>query len=81
MYGFGGAINTTRRAAKVDGGFLVNGTGRFSTMCAAADYLFETARFDDPENGPVQVACSSASTGNLHWHQLSGAFAGIFASI
>src|ERR1700733_1278270 len=56
MYGFGGAINTTRRAAKVDGGFLINGIGRFSTMCAAADYLFETARFDDPKNGPTLIS-------------------------
>ena len=56
MYGFGGAINTARRAEPVDGGFLINGTGRFSTMCAAADYLFETARFDDPKNGPTLIS-------------------------
>ncbi len=53
MLGFGGAINTSRRAEKIAGGFLVNGVGRFSTMCAAADFLLETARYDDPTNGPI----------------------------
>lgn len=56
MLGFGGAINTSRRADKVAGGFLVNGTGKFSTMCAAADYLFETARYEDPQNGPILLS-------------------------
>jgi alkylation response protein AidB-like acyl-CoA dehydrogenase len=53
MLGFGGVVNTSRRAEKVAGGYLVNGTGKFSTMCAAADFLFETARYEDPESGPV----------------------------
>jgi alkylation response protein AidB-like acyl-CoA dehydrogenase len=53
MLGFGGIINTSRRAEKVAGGYLVNGTGKFSTMCAAADFLFETARYEDPESAPV----------------------------
>ena len=53
MLGFGGVLNTSRRAEKVAGGYLVNGTGKFSTMCAAADFLFETARYDDPATGPV----------------------------
>jgi alkylation response protein AidB-like acyl-CoA dehydrogenase len=51
--GFGGLSDTTRRAKKVDGGYLVNGVGRFSTLCACADLLFETAHYDDPEKGPV----------------------------
>jgi alkylation response protein AidB-like acyl-CoA dehydrogenase len=53
MLGFGGILNTSRRAEKVAGGYLVNGTGKFSTMCAAADFLFETARYEDPQNGSV----------------------------
>src|SRR6202162_1584415 len=53
MLGFGGVINTSRRAEKVAGGFLVNGTGKFSTMCAAAAFLFATARYEDPESGSV----------------------------
>ncbi len=53
MLGFGGILNTSRRAEKVEGGYRVNGVGRFSTMCAAADYLFETARYNDPQSGPV----------------------------
>lgn len=55
MLGFGGVINTSRRAEKVAGGYIVNGTGKFSTMCAAADFLFETARYDDPDTGPVML--------------------------
>src|SRR5258708_16903556 len=53
MLGFGGVINTSRRAEKVAGGYIVNGAGKFSTMCAAADFLFETARYEDPVKGPV----------------------------
>ena len=51
--GFGGLSDTTRRAEKVDGGYIVNGLGKFSTLCACADYLFETAHYDDSEQGPV----------------------------
>ncbi|MGH7843268.1 MAG: acyl-CoA dehydrogenase family protein [Candidatus Binataceae bacterium] len=56
MLGFGGVINTSRRAEKVAGGYIVNGAGKFSTMSAAADFLFETARFDDPKNGPTLLS-------------------------
>jgi alkylation response protein AidB-like acyl-CoA dehydrogenase len=51
--GFGGLVDTTRRAEKVDGGYIVNGLGKFSTLCACADLLFETAHYDDPEKGPL----------------------------
>ena len=51
--GFGGLSDTTRRAEKVDGGYIVNGLGKFSTLCACADFLFETAHYDDSEKGPV----------------------------
>jgi len=51
--GFGGLSDTTRRAQKVDGGYIVNGLGKFSTLCACADFLFETAHYDDSEKGPV----------------------------
>jgi alkylation response protein AidB-like acyl-CoA dehydrogenase len=51
--GFGGLSDTTRRAEKVDGGYIVNGLGKFSTLCACADFLFETAHYDDPEKGPL----------------------------
>jgi alkylation response protein AidB-like acyl-CoA dehydrogenase len=51
--GFGGLSDTTRRAEKVNGGYIVNGLGKFSTLCACADFLFETAHYDDPEQGPV----------------------------
>jgi alkylation response protein AidB-like acyl-CoA dehydrogenase len=53
VVGFGGLGDTTRRAEKVDGGYVVSGLGKFSTLCACADYLFETAHYDDPESGPV----------------------------
>src|ERR1700730_8451964 len=42
--GFGGTNDTTRRAEKVDGGYLGNGLRKFSTLSAGADLLFETAR-------------------------------------
>jgi alkylation response protein AidB-like acyl-CoA dehydrogenase len=51
--GLGGLTDTTRRAEKVDRGYLVNGLGKFSTLCACADLLFETAHYDDPEKGPL----------------------------
>jgi alkylation response protein AidB-like acyl-CoA dehydrogenase len=51
--GFGGLSDTTRRATKVDGGYLVNGLGKFSTLCVCADFLFETAHYDDPDQGPL----------------------------
>ena len=51
--GFGGLSDTTRRADKVDGGYIINGLGKFSTLCACADFLFETAHYEDPEKGPL----------------------------
>jgi alkylation response protein AidB-like acyl-CoA dehydrogenase len=51
--GFGGLSDTTRRAEKVNGGYIVNGLGKFSTLCACADFLFGTARYDDPVKGPL----------------------------
>jgi alkylation response protein AidB-like acyl-CoA dehydrogenase len=53
VVGFGGLSDTTRRAEKIDGGYIINGLGKFSTLCACADFLFETAHYDDPEKGPV----------------------------
>ncbi len=53
--GFGGLSDTTRRAERVDGGYIVNGLGRFSTLCACADLLFETAHYDDPAKGPMII--------------------------
>jgi alkylation response protein AidB-like acyl-CoA dehydrogenase len=53
MLGFGGLLNTSRRAEKVAGGYIVNGLSRFNTMSAAADLMFETARYDDPAKGPL----------------------------
>src|SRR5262249_45561627 len=50
--GFGGVNDTTRRAEKVKGGYLVNGRSGFNTLCACADSLGETAHYDDPEKGP-----------------------------
>jgi alkylation response protein AidB-like acyl-CoA dehydrogenase len=51
--GFGGLNDTSRRAEKVDGGYLVNGLSKFNTLSACADLLFETARYEDPKNGPT----------------------------
>jgi alkylation response protein AidB-like acyl-CoA dehydrogenase len=51
--GFSGISDTSRRAEKVDGGYIVNGLAKFSTLSACADVLFETAHYDDPEKGPL----------------------------
>jgi alkylation response protein AidB-like acyl-CoA dehydrogenase len=51
--GFAGANDTTRRAEKVEGGYLVNGRAGFSTLGACADFLGETVHYDDPEKGPM----------------------------
>ncbi len=53
--GFGGLSDTTRRAERVEGGYIVNGLGKFSTLCACADLLFETAHYDDPTRGPLII--------------------------
>jgi alkylation response protein AidB-like acyl-CoA dehydrogenase len=50
--GFGGLIDTSRRAERVDGGYIVNGVAKFGTLSACADLLFETAHYDDPVKGP-----------------------------
>jgi alkylation response protein AidB-like acyl-CoA dehydrogenase len=50
--GFAGINDTTRRAEKVDGGYLVNGRSGFNTLCACADILAESAHYEDPHEGP-----------------------------
>jgi alkylation response protein AidB-like acyl-CoA dehydrogenase len=50
--GLGGLVDTTRRAEKVDGGYVINGRAGFGTMSACADFLGQTAHYDDPEQGP-----------------------------
>src|SRR5713101_8253250 len=54
--GLGGINDTTRRAEKVDGGYRVNGRAGFGTLSACADFLLETAHYDDPEKGPSCLA-------------------------
>ncbi len=51
--GFGGLNDTSRRAEKVDGGYIVNGHSKFNTLSACADMLFETARYEDPRKGSM----------------------------
>jgi alkylation response protein AidB-like acyl-CoA dehydrogenase len=51
--GFGGLNDTSRRAEKVAGGYLINGVAKFGTLSACADLLFETAHYDDPVKGPL----------------------------
>jgi alkylation response protein AidB-like acyl-CoA dehydrogenase len=50
--GFAGVNDTTRRAEKVPGGWLVNGRSGFNTLCACADIQAESAHYDDPQKGP-----------------------------
>jgi alkylation response protein AidB-like acyl-CoA dehydrogenase len=51
--GFGGLNDTSRRAEKVSGGYLVNGVAKFGTLSACADLLFQTAHYDDPQKGSL----------------------------
>lgn len=53
VVGFAGLNDTTRRAEKVNGGYRVNGRAGFSSLCTCADFLEETAHYDDPEKGPM----------------------------
>jgi alkylation response protein AidB-like acyl-CoA dehydrogenase len=53
VVGFGGINDTTRRAEQVEGGYLVNGRAGFGSLCVCADFLDETAHYDDPEKGPL----------------------------
>src|SRR5262245_32308658 len=54
--GLGGLNDTTRHAEKVPGGYRVNGRAGFGTMSACADFLVETAHYDDPQRGPRCLA-------------------------
>lgn len=54
--GLAGLADTTRRAEKVPGGYRINGRAGFGTMSACADFLAETAHYDDPEKGPRCLA-------------------------
>jgi alkylation response protein AidB-like acyl-CoA dehydrogenase len=54
--GLAGLADTTRSAERVAGGFLVNGRSGFGTMSACADFLNETAHYDDPDKGPRCLA-------------------------
>jgi alkylation response protein AidB-like acyl-CoA dehydrogenase len=54
--GLAGLNDTTRRAEKVPGGYRINGRAGFGTMSACADFLVETAHYDDPQKGPRCLA-------------------------
>lgn len=54
--GLAGLADTTRRAERVAGGYLVSGRSGFGTMSACADFLNETAHYDDPDKGPRCLA-------------------------
>jgi alkylation response protein AidB-like acyl-CoA dehydrogenase len=54
--GLGGLNDTIRRAEKVPGGYRINGRAGFGTMSACADFLVETAHYDDPQKGPRCLA-------------------------
>jgi alkylation response protein AidB-like acyl-CoA dehydrogenase len=55
VVGFAGLNDTTRRAEKVNGGYLVNGRAGFGTLCVCADFFEQTAHYDDPVKGPQCV--------------------------
>ncbi len=53
VIGFAGLNDTTRRAEKVNGGYLINGRAGFGTLCVCADFFEQTAHYDDPAKGPL----------------------------
>ena len=55
-FGLAGLADTTRSAERVAGGYIVNGRSGFGTMSACADFLNETAHYDDPDKGPRCLA-------------------------
>jgi alkylation response protein AidB-like acyl-CoA dehydrogenase len=53
VVGFAGLNDTTRRAERVAGGYQINGRAGFGTLCVCADFLEQTAHYDDPRQGPT----------------------------
>jgi alkylation response protein AidB-like acyl-CoA dehydrogenase len=53
VVGFAGLNDNTRRAEKAAGGYRINGRAGFSTLCVCADFLEQTAHYDDPRKGPT----------------------------
>jgi alkylation response protein AidB-like acyl-CoA dehydrogenase len=70
--GFAGFTDTTRRAETVPGGYRVNGRGGFSTLCACADILGETAHYDDPQQGPQCLFFSRPRTPRVSRSRTTG---------
>ncbi|MGE0684916.1 MAG: hypothetical protein AB7P69_28890 [Candidatus Binatia bacterium] len=62
----------TRTAERVDGRFRVNGRAGFGTMSACADYVLQTAYYDDPENGPRCLALVVSKEPDPSSHPLRG---------
>jgi alkylation response protein AidB-like acyl-CoA dehydrogenase len=53
VVGVAGLNDTTRRAEKVAGGYLINGRAGFGSLSVCADFFEETAHYDDPAKGPL----------------------------
>lgn len=53
VVGFAGLNDNTRCAEKVAGGYRINGRAGFSTLCVCADFLEQTAHYEDPQQGPI----------------------------
>ena len=60
--GFAGINDTTRKATRVDGGYLLKGKSGFGTMSAGADYLLTTGSYQDPDKGSQCLLCFFPST-------------------
>ena len=60
--GVGGLNETTRKAVRVEGGYLVSGRSAFNTLSVAADLIGTTAHYDDPEKGPMVVSFTVPTT-------------------
>ncbi len=52
----GGLNESTRKADRTEGGYLVSGRSAFNTLSIAADLIGTTAHYDDPEKGPMALS-------------------------
>ena len=58
----GGLNESSRKAVRVKGGYLVSGRSAFNTLSVAADLIGTTAHYDDPEKGPMVVSFTVPTT-------------------
>ena len=51
-----GLNESTRKATRVEDGYLISGRSAFNTLSVAADLIGTTAHYDDPDKGPMCIS-------------------------